>query len=265
MLTNPNTLGIFDPNILEITRLVHEAGGLNYYDGANLNAIMGIVRPGDMGFDAVHLNLHKSFSTPHGGGGPGSGAVGCKKELIPFMPMDDENAEAHPQSIGRVRAFYGNFLVVVKAAAYLLMLGKENIPEAARTAVLNANYLMQKLRGKFQISTASPCMHEFVISLEKLKESCGFSAMDMAKALQDQGMHPPTMYFPLIVHEALMVEPTETESKETLDAAAGAFIALYERAIKEPGAFSAAPLTTAIGRPDDVKAARQPVVCYCME
>jgi len=268
MLTNPNTLGIFDPNILEITRLVHEAGGLNYYDGANLNAIMGIVRPGDMGFDAVHLNLHKSFSTPHGGGGPGSGAVGCKKGLIPFMPidsMDYENGSTHPQSIGRVKAFYGNFLVVVKAAAYLLMLGKENIPEAARTAVLNANYLMKRLSGKFHISTASPCMHEFVISLEKLKESCGVSAMDVAKALQDKGMHPPTMYFPLIVHEALMVEPTETESKETLDEAADAFIAIYERAIKEPGAFSAAPLSTVIGRPDDVKAARQPVVCYCMD
>jgi len=268
MLTNPNTLGIFDPNILEITRLVHEAGGLNYYDGANLNAIMGIVRPGDMGFDAVHLNLHKSFSTPHGGGGPGSGAVGCKKELIPFMPIDsmeDENVEARSQSIGRVKAFYGNFLVVVKAAAYLLTLGRENIPEAARTAVLNANYLMKRLSEKFHISTASPCMHEFVISLEKLKESCGVSAMDMAKALQDKGMHPPTMYFPLIVHEALMVEPTETESKETLDEAADAFISIYERATKEPGAFSAAPLTTAIGRPDDVKAARQPVLCYCME
>ena len=268
MLTNPNTLGIFDPNILEITRLVHEAGGLNYYDGANLNAIMGIVRPGDMGFDAVHLNLHKSFSTPHGGGGPGSGAVGCKKELIPFMPIDsmeDENAKNNQQSIGRVKAFYGNFLVVVKAAAYLLTLGKENIPEAARTAVLNANYLMKRLSDKFHISTASPCMHEFVISLENLKESCGISAMDMAKALQDKGMHPPTMYFPLIVHEALMVEPTETESKETLDEAADAFISIYERATKEHGVFSAAPLTTAIGRPDDVKAARQPVVCYCMD
>jgi len=265
MLTNPNTLGIFAPNILEITRLVHEAGGLNYYDGANLNAIMGIVRPGDMGFDAVHLNLHKSFSTPHGGGGPGSGAVGCKKELIPFMPIDSMEDENHTQSIGRVKAFYGNFLVVVKAAAYLLMLGKENIPEAARTAVLNANYLMHRLKEKFQISTASPCMHEFVISLENLKESCGFSAMDMAKALQDKGMHPPTMYFPLIVHEALMVEPTETESKETLDAAADTFISLYEKATKEPGAFSAAPETTVIGRPDDVKAARQPMVCYCMD
>ena len=267
MLTNPNTLGIFDPNILEITALVHEAGGLNYYDGANLNAIMGIVRPGDMGFDAVHLNLHKSFSTPHGGGGPGSGAVGCKKDLIPFMPLGADNlsldggASLHPQSIGRVKAFYGNFLIVVRAAAYLLFLGKGNVSEVAHTAVLNANYLMQRLKEKYYIPTER-CMHEFVVSLDKLKESSGVSALDMAKALQDKGMHPPTIYFPLIVHEALMVEPTETESKETLDAAADAFLSLYERALKEPEAFSAAPVNTVIGRPDDVKAARQPVVCY---
>ena len=278
MLTNPNTLGIFDPNILEITRLVHEAGGLNYYDGANLNAIMGIVRPGDMGFDAVHFNLHKSFSTPHGGGGPGAGAVGCKKELIPFMPVDespgdevsdilDGSPDAHPQSIGRVRSFYGNFLVVVKALAYILTLGREDIPNAARDAVLNANYLMERLKGKFHIpytghESQMRCMHEFVISLEALKESCGVTALDMAKALQDMGMHPPTVYFPLIVHEALMVEPTETESKETLDMAADAFLALYDRAMKEPEGLKAAPQNTVIGRPDDVKAARQPVLRY---
>jgi len=278
MLTNPNTLGIFDPNILEITRLVHEAGGLNYYDGANLNAIMGIVRPGDMGFDAVHLNLHKSFSTPHGGGGPGSGAVGCKKELIPFLPIGAENlagkseaekiltldggAEFYPESIGRVKAFYGNFLVVLKAAAYLLFLGKENVCEVANTAVLNANYLMHRLKDKYNIPTNFPCMHEFVVSLDNLKSKCGVTALDMAKALQDQGIHPPTIYFPLIVEEALMIEPTETESKETLDTAAEAFLSLYEKALKEPESFSAAPFNTVIGRPDDVKAARQPVVCY---
>ena len=277
MLTNPNTLGIFDPDILEITRLVHEAGGLNYYDGANLNAIMGIVRPGDMGFDAVHFNLHKSFSTPHGGGGPGSGAVGCKKELIPFMPVDEglgnvvpdmldgspppTTLATHPQSIGRVRSFYGNFLVVVKALAYILTLGREGVPDAARDSVLNANYLMERLKGKFRVPYAGRCMHEFVISLEDLKESCGVTALDMAKTLQDAGMHPPTVYFPLIIHEALMVEPTETESKETLDMAADAFLALYDRAMKEPEALKAAPQTTVIGRPDDVKAARQPVVC----
>ena len=268
MLTNPNTLGIFDPNILEITCLVHEAGGLNYYDGANLNAIMGIVRPGDMGFDTVHLNLHKTFSTPHGGGGPGSGSVGCKKELVPFLPLAyGENAESKNRSIGRVRAFYGNFLIVVRAAAYLLTLGKENIPNVARDAVLNANYLMERLKGKFQIHTEAssmPCMHEFVISLEKLKESTGVTALDMAKALEDKGMHPPTIYFPLIVPEALMVEPTETESKETLDTAAEAFLSLYDKAVKEPESLKSAPIRTVIGRPDDVKAARQPVLRYHM-
>ena len=290
MLTNPNTLGIFESQILEITRLVHEAGGLNYYDGANLNAVMGIVRPGDMGFDAIHLNLHKSFSAPHGGGGPGSGAVGCKKELIPFLPLGPENlsdkkdtdkvltinsgAELFPQSIGRVRSFYGNFLVVVKAAAYLAALGKENLPEAARTAVLNANYLMEKLRQKFSIpyTNAPPervsairCMHEFVISLDDLKKTSGITALDMAKALQDKGIHPPTVYFPLIVHEALMVEPTETESKETLDAAAGIFLSLYDRAEKNPDELCAAPVQTVIGRPDDVKAARKPIVRFSAE
>lgn len=266
MLTNPNTVGIFDPNILEITGIVHEAGGLNYYDGANLNAIMGIVRPGDMGFDVVHLNLHKSFSTPHGGGGPGSGAVGCKKLLTPFLPLSgcglDGGAGASPRSIGRVRAFGGNFLVVVKAAAYLLTLGKENIPQAARNAVLNANYMMEKLKARYPIPYKGPCMHEFVISLEKLKESCGVSALDLAKGLQDKGMHPPTIYFPLIVHEALMVEPTETESRETLDTAVEAFMALYDQAAADPESLHAAPLNTVIGRPDDVKAARQPVLRY---
>jgi glycine dehydrogenase subunit 2 len=267
MLTNPNTVGIFDPHILEITALVHEAGGLNYYDGANLNAIMGIVRPGDMGFDAVHFNLHKSFSTPHGGGGPGSGAVGCKKNLIPFLPQDgcvvdacDMDAGVH--SIGRVRTFGGNFLTVVRAAAYILTLGKEGIPEVARNAVLNANYLMERIKEKFPPAYNGPCMHEFVISLEALKTDKGVSALDMAKALQDKGIHPPTIYFPLIVREALMLEPTETESKETLDAAAETLLALYDQAASDPESFHAAPRNTVIGRPDEVKAARQPVVCF---
>jgi glycine dehydrogenase subunit 2 len=266
MLTNPNTVGLFDPNILEITGVVHKAGGLNYYDGANLNAIMGIVRPGDMGFDAVHLNLHKSFSTPHGGGGPGSGAVGCKKDLVPFLPLSglglDGGSAEQPHSIGRVRAFYGNFLVVVKAAVYLLMLGKEGIPQVSRNAVLNANYLMEKIKAKFPPAYEGPCMHEFVISLEALKASHGVSALDVAKALQDKGMHPPTIYFPLIVHEALMVEPTETESKETLDAASEAFLSIYEEAVKNPESLHAAPVNTVVGRPDDVKAARRPVLRY---
>jgi glycine dehydrogenase subunit 2 len=286
MLTNPNTLGLFDPRILEITGIVHQAGGLCYYDGANLNAVMGIVRPGDMGFDAVHLNLHKSFSTPHGGGGPGSGVVGCKDFLAPFLPLGAEipgisgpspedglaqaeralglegDPEAHPRSIGRVRAFYGNFLVVVKAAAYLLSLGKEGIPAAARDAVLNANYLMEKIRDRFPPAYPGPCMHEFVISLEELKRSRGVSALDLAKALQDKGMHPPTIYFPLIVHEAMMVEPTETESRETLDEAAAAFRSLYDEALGDPEKLRSSPSSTVIGRPDDVKAARQPVLRY---
>jgi glycine dehydrogenase subunit 2 len=262
MLTNPNTLGLFDPNILAITGIVHDAGGLCYYDGANLNAVMGIVRPGDMGFDAVHLNLHKSFSTPHGGGGPGSGAVGCKDPLAPFLPQSAEGGGAYPQSIGRVRAFYGNFLVVLKAAAYLLTLGKEGVPQVARDAVLNANYLMEKIRDKFPPAYPGPCMHEFVISLEELKRSFGVSALDLAKALQDRGMHPPTIYFPLSVHEALRVEPTETESKETLDEAAAVFLSLYGEARREGESLRAAPLHTVIGRPDEVKAARQPVLRY---
>jgi glycine dehydrogenase subunit 2 len=259
MITNPNTLGLFDPRILEITGIVHDAGGLCYYDGANLNAVMGIARPGDMGFDAVHLNLHKSFSTPHGGGGPGSGAVGCKQFLAPFLPQDTGERAS---SIGRMRAFYGNFLVVVKAAAYLLTLGKEGVPAVARDAVLNANYLMEKLRDVFPPAYPGPCMHEFVVSLEDLKRSHGVSALDFAKALQDKGMHPPTIYFPLIVHEALMVEPTETESKETLDEAAAAIRSVFEEAQRDGESLHAAPLTTFIGRPDEVRAARQPVLRY---
>ncbi|MDR2741698.1 MAG: aminomethyl-transferring glycine dehydrogenase subunit GcvPB [Treponema sp.] len=266
MLTNPNTLGLFDPNILEITRIIHEAGGLNYYDGANLNAIAGIARPGDMGFDVVHLNLHKTFATPHGGGGPGSGAVGCKKALAPFLPLVgsvmERGAEEHPQSIGRVRAFGGNFLVAVRAAAYLLTLGKENIPEVARNAVLNANYMMERLRAKLPPAYPGPCMHEFVISLEKIKAAHGVSVLDFAKALQDKGVHPPTIYFPLIVHEALMIEPTETESRETIDEAVDAFLAVYEQALTDSESLHAAPRTTVIGRPDEVKAARQPVVRF---
>ncbi len=267
MLTNPNTVGLFDRNILEITKIVHEAGGLNYYDGANLNAIMGIVRPGEMGFDVIHLNLHKTFSTPHGGGGPGSGPVGCKDFLIPFLPnphavvLEEEYSwEESLHSIGRVRAFYGNFLVVVKALAYILTLGKEGIPEAAANAVLNANYMLTKLKDLYPPAYDGLCMHEFVLSLEKLKKEKGVSAMDIAKSLLDYGIHPPTMYFPLIVPEALMVEPTETESKQTLDEAVEAFRTIYATAISEPEQLHAAPQSTVIGRPDEVQAARSPIV-----
>ena len=259
MLTNPNTVGIFDENILEITRLVHEAGGLCYYDGANLNAVMGVVRPGDMGFDCIHLNLHKTFATPHGGGGPGAGAVGCKDFLIPYLP---KSVTQDGPGSKQVRSFTGNFLVVVRALAYLMTLGQEGIPEAARNAVLNANYLMEKIKGTFSPAFDRICMHEFVLDLSAFKKETGVSALDVAKSLIDYGMHPPTMYFPLIVHEALMLEPTETESRETLDWAAEVFRKLYDLAYTDPDWMHGAPHNTQIGRPDEVRAARNPVLRY---
>ena len=257
MLTNPNTVGIFDENILEITRLVHEAGGLCYYDGANLNAVMGVVRPGDMGFDCIHLNLHKTFATPHGGGGPGSGAVGCKASLAPYLPKSKmiDGSDAI-----QVRSFAGNFLVVIKALTYILTLGKHGIPEAAKNAVLNANYLQAKIKGTFEPAFDRICMHEFVLDLSKFKKETGVSALDVAKSLIDNGMHPPTMYFPLIVHEALMLEPTETESRDTLDWAAEVFRKLYDLAHTDPEYMHAAPHNAQIGRPDEVRAARNPVL-----
>lgn len=259
MLTNPNTVGIFDKNILEITRMVHEAGGLCYYDGANLNAVMGIVRPGDMGFDCIHLNLHKTFSTPHGGGGPGAGAVGCQAFLAPYLPRS-----VLQEGPGRkqVRSFTGNFLVVVRALAYLMTLGREGIPEAARNAVLNANYLMQKIKGTFQPAFDRICMHEFVLDLSEFQKETGVSALDVAKSLMDYGMHPPTMYFPLIVHEALMLEPTETESRETLDWAAEVYRKLYDLAHTDPQWMHTAPHHAQTRRPDEVRAARNPILRY---
>ena len=269
MLTNPNTVGIFDPNILEITSIIHEAGGLCYYDGANLNAIMGVVRPGDMGFDCVHVNLHKTFSTPHGGGGPGSGPVGCKAFLADFLPTPQVRLSdgvyslfAPANSMGQVRSFGGNVLVVVRALAYILNLGKEGIPEASTNAVLNANYMMSLLKGKYDMAYDTVCMHEFVMTLEKLKHDYGVAAMDVAKRLLDFGIHPPTMYFPLIVHEALMIEPTETESKETLDKAAELFLNILEEAKTDGEALHHAPHDCYIGRPDEVNAARKPVLTY---
>ncbi|MBR5768034.1 MAG: aminomethyl-transferring glycine dehydrogenase subunit GcvPB [Clostridia bacterium] len=262
MLTNPNTVGIFDENILEITKLVHGAGGLCYYDGANLNAIMGVVRPGDMGFDCVHLNLHKTFATPHGGGGPGAGAVGCKEFLKPFLP---HSALMEKPGSVQVRAFMGNFLVCVRALAYVLTLGREGIKEASTNAVLNANYLMHRIKGTFEPAFDRICMHEFVLDLSEYEKETGVSALDVAKSLIDCGMHPPTMYFPLIVHEALMLEPTETESKETLDMAADAFRRLYDLGKSDPGYMHSSPHGTPIGRPDEVKAARNPVVRYSFE
>ena len=257
MLTNPNTVGLFDENILEITRLVHEAGGLCYYDGANLNAVMGVVRPGDMGFDCVHLNLHKTFATPHGGGGPGAGAVGCKDFLKEFLPR---SASMEGPGGIQVRGYAGNFLVVVKALTYLLSMGREGIPEAAENAVLNANYLMRRIQGTFEPAFDRICMHEFVLDLSRFKKETGISALDVAKSLIDYGMHPPTMYFPLIVHEALMLEPTETESKETLDWAAEVFRKLYALGHEDPEYMHNAPHNAQIGRPDEVRAARKPVL-----
>lgn len=267
MLTNPNTVGIFDKNILEICSIIHEAGGLCYYDGANLNPIMGIVRPGDMGFDCVHLNLHKTFSTPHGGGGPGCGPVGCKQHLAEFLPhpmvVEEQGTyrfDVPEHSMGRMKSFHGNFAVAIRALAYIMTLGREGIPEAAQTAVLNANYLMHQLKDLYTIAYPGPCMHEFVMDLGPLKEETGVSALDAAKRFLDFGMHPPTMYFPLIVHEALMVEPTETESRETLDAAAEAFRAIWKEAHERGEELHGAPFTTRVGRPDEVMAARSPIV-----
>lgn len=268
MLTNPNTVGLFDKNILEITDIIHECGGLCYYDGANLNAVMGIVRPGDMGFDVVHLNLHKTFSTPHGGGGPGSGPVGCKECLAGFLPsvlVEGEETLTFAKaehSIGEVKSFYGNFLVVVRALTYLKTLGREGIPEASKNAVLNANYMMHQLKDVYTMAYDEICMHEFVMSLTDLKKKTGISAMDIAKGLLDNGIHPPTMYFPLIVDEALMVEPTETESKETLDEAVRVLRGLYQTAKEEAEKLHSAPVTTPVTRLDEVGAARHPILRY---
>lgn len=269
MLTNPNTVGIFDKNILEITKIIHDAGGLNYYDGANLNAIMGVVRPGDMGFDLVHLNIHKTFSTPHGGGGPGLGPVGCKKFLTAFLPDYYPVAEgekigfASPENtIGTVKAFYGHFSILTRALTYILTLGAEGITASSKTAVLHANYMLDGLKDKYAVPYGGRCMHEFVASVEGLKKDTGVTAMDIAKALLDYQMHPPTMYFPLIIPEALMLEPTETESKAEMDKAIQKYNELYDLSYKDPEAFHDFPKKTIIGRVDEVNAARHPKIRY---
>ncbi|MBP7176515.1 MAG: aminomethyl-transferring glycine dehydrogenase subunit GcvPB [Thermoclostridium sp.] len=267
MLTNPNTLGLFDENIDVIARIIHDAGGLLYYDGANANAILGISRPGDMGFDVVHLNLHKTFSTPHGGGGPGSGPVGVKKELVPFLPrpvIEEKDGKYwldydRPLSIGKVRSFYGNFNVVVKAYAYIRALGAQGLRRVSEAAVLNANYIMARLKPYYHLPYDKICMHEAVFSGQKQK-SVGVSTLDIAKRLMDYGYHPPTVYFPLVIREALMIEPTETESKETLDEFIHAMIQIAREAEKEPDTVRNAPHTTIISRPDEAKAARSPVL-----
>ncbi len=268
MLTNPNTLGLFEKDIIEIARLVHEAGGLLYYDGANMNAIMGKVRPGDMGFDVIHLNLHKTMSTPHGGGGPGAGPVFVSERLVDFLPAPDIGKEGDnyyfdydkPDTMGRVAGFYGNMAVLVRAYTYIITMGSDGLQKASEYAVLNANYLKERLKKTYHLYYDTVCMHEFVLSAKKMKEEFGVSALDIAKGLLDYGVHPPTIYFPLIVPEAMMIEPTETESKETLDSFVDAMLEIYKKAKESPEELHEAPLKTAVRRVDEVLAAKQPIL-----
>jgi glycine dehydrogenase subunit 2 len=269
MLTNPNTLGLFEEHIVEIAEIVHSVGGKLYYDGANLNAILGKARPGDMGFDVVHLNLHKTFTGPHGGGGPGSGPVGVKKELIPFLPkpvlVKDENGfrfdEDRPQSIGRVKSFYGNFGINVRAYTYIRSMGPDGLKAVSENAVLNANYMLKKLAPYYEMPYDRICKHEFVLSAKRQKK-LGVRALDIAKRLLDFGYHPPTIYFPLNVEECMMIEPTETESKETLDAFIEAMIQIAKEAEEEPEIVQEAPHTTVVKRLDETLAARNPILKY---
>ena len=272
MLTNPSTLGLFDENIEEIERIFHGAGALMYYDGANLNAVCGISRPGDMGFDIVHINLHKTFSQPHGGGGPGGGPIAVRDVLEPFLPVPavvrDGDAFSldhdRPKSIGKVRGFTGPFGVFVRSYAYIRSYGPR-LREMSEIAVLNANYLLSRLKDTYDLPFDRLCMHEFVLSARSLKREYGVTASDVAKRLMDYGFHPPTVYFPLIVPEALMIEPTETEPKENLDAFADAMIAIAREAAEEPELVKAAPTSRPIRRADEVKAAKQPVVRYLFD
>jgi glycine dehydrogenase subunit 2 len=269
MLTNPSTLGVFEKQIQDIEKIVHDAGGLLYYDGANLNAILGRVRPGDMGFDVIHMNLHKTFSTPHGGGGPGAGAVGVAERLLPFLPIPVVGREGDtyrwlaekdvPQSIGRLSGFMGNAGVLLRAYVYARMLGAEGMHRVADFATLNANYLMAELQ-KIGYSVAFPqrrASHEFIVSAKELKDTTGITAMDIAKRLLDKGFHAPTTYFPMLVAECLLIEPTETESKETLDAFVAAMKEIREEAFRDAEYVKGAPYTQPVRRLDDVKAARE--------
>jgi glycine dehydrogenase subunit 2 len=266
MLTCPDTLGIFNPRIKEITDLAHSLGALMYYDGANLNAILGKCRPGDIGFDLMHINLHKTFATPHGGGGPGSGPVGVSEKLVDFLPIsrvvrcDDGTFALDYQkrkTIGYIAPFYGNFGVILKAYAYILALGKSGLIKTSENAVLSANYCLARLKKYYAVAFDKPCMHECVLSASRQLDS-GVHALDIAKFLIDRGFHPPTIYFPMIVKEAMMIEPTETESKETLDAFIEAMIEAAELSKTDPDALHSAPLTMPIKRLDETKAARQP-------
>jgi glycine dehydrogenase subunit 2 len=267
MVTNPNTLGVFEYDICRIADLVHSKGGFLYMDGANMNALTGIVRPGDMGVDVLHINLHKTFSTPHGGGGPGSGPVGVTKSLEPYLPVPvigEKDGKlvldsGRSKTIGRVRSFYGNFLVILRALAYILNLGPEGVREIAETAVLNANYIRKNLEGEFHLKYASPTLHECVFS-DKFQKEFGVSNVDISKRLIDYGLHPPTMSFPLIVHGALMIEPTETESKRDLDLFIDAMKAIAKEAREHPETIHAAPHVTYVRRLDETAAARNPVL-----
>ena len=269
MLTNPNTLGLFEESILELAEIIHGVGGKLYYDGANLNAVMSKARPGDMGFDCVHLNLHKTFTGPHGGGGPGSGPVGVKADLIPFLPSpvlvkeDDKYTFDYnrPQTIGRVKPFYGNFGINVRAYTYIRSMGPDGLKAVTEYAVLNANYMMRRLEEHFDLPYNRHCKHEFVLSGRRQKK-LGVRTLDMAKRLLDFGYHPPTIYFPLNVEEGMMIEPTETESKETLDAFCDALIQIAKEVQDNPEIVQNAPHTTVINRLDETKAARQPVLRY---
>ncbi len=277
MLTNPNTLGLFEEHVQEIAGLIHGCGGLMYGDGANLNAILGVARPGDLGFDVLHFNLHKTFSTPHGGGGPGSGPVGCVEELVPYLPgpiatiePGTDKGDEPPlyvwhmprKSIGRVKAFYGNFGMLVRAYTYIRMLGPQGLRRVAEYAVLNANYLRALLKDVYPVSHERTCKHEFVLAgPPKDVQAVGVHTMDVAKRLMDYGFHPPTVYFPLIVPEALMIEPTETESKETLDAFAEAMLRIVAEAREDPDILHQAPHNAPVKRLDEVGAARNPVLC----
>lgn len=273
MLTNPNTLGLFEEDIIEISRLTHEAGALIYYDGANLNAIMGKARPGDMGMDVVHMNLHKTFSTPHGGGGPGSGPVAVGGTLEAYLPLplvdrrDDPGAGPYfylecdrPRSVGRVKGFYGNVGVLVRAYAYILRMGGEGLRRASEDAVLNANYLRARLCDLYEVPFDRMCMHEFVASAARQKQETGVTARDIAKRLLDHGVHAPTIYFPLIVPEAMMIEPTESEDLASLDRFADLLRDIDREARREPAMVTEAPHTTPVRRPDETRAARQPML-----
>ena len=269
MLTNPNTIGLFEKEILAISKMVHDNGSLLYMDGANMNALLGIARPGDMGFDVVHYNLHKTFAAPHGGGGPGSGPVGVSEKLLPFLPLPVVVKEGdayklsydRPESIGRMMNFYGNFAVLVRAYTYIRMLGPDGLRRVSENAIINANYLLSLLLERYDLPYPKTVLHEFCLSGDRQKKAHGVKTLDIAKRLLDYGFHAPTIYFPLIVSEALMIEPTETESKETLDVFAQALLAIADEAVNNPALVLSAPITTPVKRLDDAMASRQLNIC----